>query len=227
MQPSGSFRRPALPGQVRVIEGSTGRLLGTYDQKENRTKMARLEGTGKDPLGRYGKGEIFDVPKYNPAEGDDVADRTINSAYQELLDKGYAKEVAPEDDPGRTPSQIAAAKIGVTSGGLTHPVDAKLADEIDELDAYAIVHTGDPKATDENGDLRTDSIREGQSEDRHQRGRSAAALGQPAPTDDDHEQASARPTAQRRPRGGSGGSGGGSGSSSSGGSGGSGSGSSS
>lgn len=93
--------------------------------------MARLEGTGKDPLGRYAKGIVFDVPESDPL-------------YEELIDKGWANEVKPEDDPSRTPEQIAQAVV--QQHPLTDPVDAKLADKMGVDKAYAVDHTGDPDA---------------------------------------------------------------------------------
>lgn len=114
--------------------------------------MARLEGTGKDPLGRYGKGEVFDVPSDAPV-------------YQELIDNGFAKKVAPEDDPARTVTQIAD---DIVSGRGTHadPADAKIAAGISTEGAYAIVHTGDPsaKASDLNGNLKPDAVVESQQD---------------------------------------------------------------
>lgn len=127
--------------------------------------MARLEGTGSDPLGRYGKGEIFDVPRYAAGVGE--AEREDNPVYRELIDKGWAKEVAPEADPGRTPSQIAAAKIGADSTGFgpSDPVDVKLADEMDDKEAYALVHTGDPN-TELGDDLKPVGVSERQRPDK-------------------------------------------------------------
>jgi hypothetical protein len=183
-----TFRQP-LGSETRFIEGSTGRLLGTETQLKEQANMARLEGTGKDPLGRYGKGEIFDVPK-NISAGDDTVE---NPTYAELIEKGYAKEVAPEDDPGRTLTQIADAKVVDPNSTLAHPVDAALADGISEADAYAIVHTGDPKAK-ADGDLKTKEIRESQHDDRRQYGRSAV-LSEEAPD----EQSGVEATEEEKP----------------------------
>ncbi len=95
--------------------------------------MARLEGTGKDPLGRYGKGEVFDVREDDPL-------------YEALQEKGWAKKVAPEDDPGKTDSQVANAVVA--QGGshqLQDPVEQEKAKKIGDR-ALDIVHTGDPDA---------------------------------------------------------------------------------
>lgn len=158
-----TFRQPIVNGETRFIEGSTGRLLGTETQLKEIANMARLEGTGKDPLGRYGKGEIFDVPRSITAGEGDEAVTVENDTYQELIDKGWAKEVDPKDDPGRTTTQVADAKVVDPNASLAHPVDASLAADISQADAYAIVHTGDPKASGD-GDLKTDSIREAQGD---------------------------------------------------------------
>jgi hypothetical protein len=145
--------------------------------------MARLEGTGKDPLGRYGAGEIFDVPKFRTNA--DAANGTVNPDYQYIVDQGWAKEVAPEDDPGRTPSQIAAAKVGVSGyGTLSDPVDARLADDMTYEEAYSLVHTGDPSAR-LGDDLRTDGINEGQSSDAN----AVPALNAVLPEDKQHPEA--------------------------------------
>lgn len=172
--------QPPRPGETRFISGSTGQVRPPHTaNKERKTIMARLEGTGKDPLGRYGKGEVFDVPKFVSADplGDaERDDLTINPVYQDLLDKGYAKELAAEDDPARTPTAI-ADHVVATGGALPdHPADRAVAEKVKD-DAYAITHTGDPNAT-ADGDLKTDAIREGQVVDeRLQRSPSARFLG--------------------------------------------------
>lgn len=157
--------------------------------------MARLEGTGKDPLGRYGKGEVFDVPKYvdSPyAVHDTDGDRVVNSAYQELLDKGWAKEVKPEDDPGRTVSQM-ADHVVATGGSLPlHPVEAAIAEKID--DPYAIVHTGDPNASDSTGTLKPKAARDSQKSASRQSG---PAELEDEESDDDESGAAAKSSRSR------------------------------
>lgn len=133
--------------------------------------MARLEGTGKDPLGRYGKGEIFDVEQYAATTANLTAedgDRVVNPVYQELIDKGYAKPVKPEDDPGRTVTQIANHMVQ-TQAYPDHPVEAEIAASIDG-DEYAIVHSDDPKATQGDGNLKPESAIESQQTARGQVG---------------------------------------------------------
>jgi hypothetical protein len=112
---------------------SDGALLGTETQRRRQANMARLIGTGKDPLGRYGEDEVFDVPENDPL-------------YDELIEKGYAKALDPEDDPGRIHGQIAEAVVA--QGGshqLADPVDQKIAEEVEDR-ALDIVHTEDPNA---------------------------------------------------------------------------------
>jgi pyruvate/2-oxoglutarate dehydrogenase complex dihydrolipoamide acyltransferase (E2) component len=92
--------------------------------------MAKLVGTGEDPLGQYGRGIVFDVPRADPLFG-------------ELVAKGYADEVAPEDHPGRDDTQIAAAAL--RGDALAHPAERAAADRIGAR-AIDIVHTGDPDA---------------------------------------------------------------------------------
>lgn len=120
-------------------------VLGTESQLKEEAKMARLVGTGKDPLGRYGKGEVFDVPA--PDESGVASDPDTNNLYQELLDKGWAKKLDPEDDPGRTKTQIADSMV--RNEPLAHPVEQEIAEEIGD-DAHAIVQLGDPNATKED-----------------------------------------------------------------------------
>jgi hypothetical protein len=112
--------------------GADMTVLGTESELREVAEMARLEGTGKDPEGRYGKGVVFDVPAWDPQ-------------YDELIEKGWAKAVAPEDDPGRSKVQIANAMV--RNDLISNPVEQAIADDIDPADAYGIVHTGDPNAT--------------------------------------------------------------------------------
>lgn len=105
--------------------------------------MARLRGTGKDPLGRYGKGDVFDVPADDPQ-------------YDQLIEAGYAEEVAPEEDPGRTGIQIADAVV--SQGGtaqLADPVDRALAKEVAPA-AHDAVHTDNPYAEPGDAGLSAD-----------------------------------------------------------------------
>lgn len=92
--------------------------------------MAKLVGTGTDPLGQYGAGVVFDVPRADPQ-------------FAELVAKGYAEEVAPEDHPGRDDTQIAAAVL--RGDALLDPAERAAADRIGDR-AIDIVHTGDPSA---------------------------------------------------------------------------------
>lgn len=85
--------------------------------------MARLRGTGKDPANRYTKDVIFDVPKPSPE-------------YESLVAMGWAEDVPPEEDPGRTRRQIAEALV--RGDALTHPVEQEIAKSIE--DPYAEVH---------------------------------------------------------------------------------------
>jgi hypothetical protein len=125
--------RPSDYGGERVFYSAADMtVIGTESELREVASMARLEGTGKDPEGRYGKGVIFDVPAWDPQ-------------YDELIEKGWAKTVAPEDDPGRSRVQIANAIV--RNDLLSNPVEAAIADEIGEADAYGITHTGDPGAT--------------------------------------------------------------------------------
>lgn len=183
-----SFRQPLLPGQqVRFTEGSTGMARPLGNPIKETSSMARLEGTGKDPLGRYGKGEVFDVPKYAAATVDAIAEggeQDINPVYQELLDKGYAKEVKPEDDPARTVTQIADAMTVDPNATLAHPADAAVAEKIgSEADALAIVHTGDPKATAADlgdGTLKPQAVQDAQQTDKRQFGADSVLSDEPA-----------------------------------------------
>lgn len=101
----------------------------------------RAVGTGTHPEGRFPKGQVCDL---NEVDG------KVHPDYQSLLDDGYLELLAPEDDPGRTTTQIANAIV--RGDALTDPVDAKLADEISDEQALAITHTGDPDAPAELAD---------------------------------------------------------------------------
>jgi hypothetical protein len=94
--------------------------------------MPKMRGTGKDPLGRYSEGLIFDLEDHDP------------EMVQDFIDKGWAELLPPEDHPGRTKTQIANAIV--RGDELADPAERKLADEIGD-DAHAIVHLEDPDAT--------------------------------------------------------------------------------
>lgn len=106
--------------------------------------MARLVGTGKDPEGRATEGLIFDAPE--APEGAEPGSIGYSGSAQDYIDRGFAKRLDPEDDPGRTRSQIAAAVV--RGDNLDHPEDRKIAegfrgfgenpDEGD--DPYAVIH---------------------------------------------------------------------------------------
>jgi hypothetical protein len=124
--------------------GADMSIHGTESELREVAEMARLEGTGKDPEGRYGKGLVFDVPAWDPV-------------YDELIEKGWAKTVSLEDDPGRSKTQIANAMV--RGDLISHPIEAKLASEIDMGDAYGITHTGDPDATWDDANPEPGSVR--------------------------------------------------------------------
>lgn len=94
--------------------------------------MPKMIGTGKDPLGRYMKGLIFDLEDNDP------------EMVQDFIDRGWAELLPEEDHPGRTKTQIANSMV--RGDALADPVEQKLAAEIGD-DAHAIVHLEDPDAT--------------------------------------------------------------------------------
>src|SRR5258708_3107247 len=100
-------QHPARPRATTeaVYFTATGRVLGTHSQREREASMARLVGTGKAPDGQYVKGQVFDAPE----DGE---------LYNHVIAAGWAKPVAPEDDPAR--SERAIAEEMVRGGG---PVD--------------------------------------------------------------------------------------------------------
>lgn len=115
--------------------------------------MARLVGTGNAPEGAYPEGQIFDSP-----DG--------STEYESLKANNWAEDVAPEDDPARTPRQIAEA---IVQGALiSNPVDAKLAEQYqgfgdnpDEgVDPWEVVRTQDPDPSAHESDVRSDTAKE-------------------------------------------------------------------
>ena len=130
--------------QLRKVPGgpepqwftSTLRSLGTYSEATRRLHMARYVGTGKAPEGQYVKDQVVDLPS--------LPDGSIDPAYQDIVDKGWVRELADKDDPARTKTQIANAMV--RGDALSHPAEAKIAKDIGE-DAMAIVHTQDPGAS--------------------------------------------------------------------------------
>jgi hypothetical protein len=61
----------------------------------------------------------------------------------DFVDRGWATVQEPEDHPGRTTTQIAAAVV--RGDALADPVEQKLAEDIGDR-AHAIVHLDDPDA---------------------------------------------------------------------------------
>jgi hypothetical protein len=135
-----------------VYYTSTLGTVQTATQRKQRITHMRLTGTGKDPEGRYSKGLIFDAPEQDA---------------QSIIEKGWAKETAPEDDPGRTDSQLAAA--AVRGDTLSDPIDRELAqskgfvDEFGEatVDAYDRIHEEDGSLEVEPAD--TTPVRQAES----------------------------------------------------------------
>lgn len=124
------LQRPAPPGETVFYAAGTLQVLGTESQRRKEAQMAKLVGTGTDPLGQYGRGVVFDVPRADPQ-------------FAELVAKGYANEVDPGDHPGRDTTQIANSVV--RGDALTDPTERAIADHIGGR-AIDIVHTGDPDA---------------------------------------------------------------------------------
>lgn len=111
--------------------------------------MARFVGTGKDP--RYPKGVVVDIP-----DGSDLYNGVGNLSELDLVEKGFVKPADPYADPGRTPSNIAAAVI--RGDTLSDPYDAAVAVKeglVDEQGrpsarAYDLVHE-EPQDVAESG----------------------------------------------------------------------------
>ncbi len=96
----------------------------------------RAVGTGTHPEGYYLEGQVVDLAE--------LPGGALDPSNQDLIDKGWVRPLDPEDDPGRTKSQIANSII--TNDSLANPDDAAVAAKIDPADAYAIVLQGDPEA---------------------------------------------------------------------------------
>jgi uncharacterized membrane protein YgcG len=102
--------------------------------------MPKMIGTGKDPLGRYSEGLVFDLEDNDP------------EMVQDFIDKGWANLLDEREHPGRTRTQIAAAMV--RGDALADPVEQEIADEIGD-DAHAIVHLEDPDATQSDYETET------------------------------------------------------------------------
>jgi hypothetical protein len=104
--------------------------------------MARLKGTGTDPLGQIVKGQVCDAP-YGSAE------------YIDAVKRGYAVPVPPEDNPGTTPIEVANAVVR-GDDFASNPAAARVADGFQLAgqdpesgqDPYSVVHRQDPAADD-------------------------------------------------------------------------------
>lgn len=110
--------------------------------------MPKMIGTGKDPLGRYSKGLIFDLEDNDPEM---VAD---------FIEKGWAELLPEEDHPGRTKTQIANSMV--RGDALADPAEQAIAEEIGD-DAHAIVHLEDPDASASDYDKEVEKRRARQS----------------------------------------------------------------
>jgi hypothetical protein len=128
------WRRPIPPptGERLFYNGATLEIEGTESELKEVARMARLVGTGKDPVGRYVEGVVYDIPAYDPSYDDAVA-------------RGWGKPLDPEDDPARTKTQIANAVV--RGDAIAHPVEAEIAAGMSADEALAITHTGDPNAS--------------------------------------------------------------------------------
>lgn len=109
----------------------------------------RAVGTGTHPEGRYLEGQVFDLPELTSGSSDTPGAPSIEDVhpdYRSIIENGWATLLDPVDDPGRTDSQIAASIV--RHDDLSHPLDAAKAAEMGPEVALAIVHTGDPEATE-------------------------------------------------------------------------------
>jgi hypothetical protein len=134
------------PVFVKVSDDS----VHTYEQRQRQGEaahMARFVGTGKDP--RYPEGVVVDIMSAEDAYGPG------NKSELDLVEKGYVVAADPYQDPGRTPSQIAAAVI--RGDTLSDPYDASVAVKEGFVDdagqptarAYDVVHEDKQEAVDE------------------------------------------------------------------------------
>lgn len=94
----------------------------------------RAVGTGKAPEGRYLEDQVVDLPEVNGK---------VHPDYQSLVDDGWVRLLPPEEDPGRTPVQVANAVVRGDS--LVNEDDAAVAAKVADR-AHDITHTGDPGA---------------------------------------------------------------------------------
>lgn len=115
--------------------------------------MPKMKGTGKDPLGRYSDGLIFDLEDNDPAM---VAD---------FVKKGWATVLPEDEHPGRTVTQIAAAVV--RGDEMSDPVEQAIAEQIGG-NAHAIVHLDDPNATQADYDAEVEGARKLQKTHRSQ-----------------------------------------------------------
>ena len=119
--------------------------------------MARFVGTGKDP--RYPKGQVVDIYTSDDAFGQG------NLSEQDLVELGYVEAADPYQDPGRTPSQIAAAVV--RGDTLSDPYDAAVAVKEGYVDergmatakAYNVVHEDPQDAAVDRGEAGAGPVR--------------------------------------------------------------------
>ena len=105
--------------------------------------MPKMRGLGKDPLGRYAEGLIFDLEDNDP------------DMVQDFVDKGWAEVLPEREHPGRTVTQIAAAMV--RGDELADPVEQEIAAELEGRE-HAIVHLDDPDATEDDYDSEADKF---------------------------------------------------------------------
>ncbi len=131
--------RPAPPiGDIVYYRGSDLGVIGTHTELRRREKMAKMIGTGKDPLGRYSEGLIFDVARES-------------REFQDIQDRGWAK-LAPNDglQGGQVDDhrrlEIANAMVRGDTPRL--PYEVKVAKELEGRE-HAVAHLDDPSADNE------------------------------------------------------------------------------
>jgi hypothetical protein len=146
------WTRPEPPGRDpddKVLYRATGEILGTIRERKEQAKMARVVGTGTDPLGRYPEGIIGDFPDGSPE-------------LQSVLDLGWVREFDPASDYAENTKWQVANAI-VRNDAVVDPVEAEVAKDIGE-DAAAIVHEGNVDSTAAELQSKQDEIDEPRDE---------------------------------------------------------------
>jgi hypothetical protein len=108
MPRTSTFELPIPPGTRVVVHGGTGQVVEVTSlatEPRRAVRMAKMVGTGKDPLGRFPKGHIFDSPAGSPE-------------YLDLIESGVAEDAGPAPGHSGLKREVEVANAVVRGDSL-------------------------------------------------------------------------------------------------------------